>query len=85
MLFIRLIRRLLVVWREAGLYQVSLTRTCRGEDGAATPSDKRLGSRGMGSGFRDLVLAQMASEEPNQQFVKLIFRIALKLVIFALV
>ena len=39
------------------LYQVSLTRTCRGEDGAATPSDKRLGSRGMGSGFRDLVLA----------------------------
>src|SRR4051812_22004935 len=38
-----------------GSYQVSLTRTCRGEDGAATPSDKRLGSRGMGSGFRDLV------------------------------
>ena len=36
-------------------YQVSVTGTCRGEDGAATPSDKRLGSRGMGSGFRDLV------------------------------
>src|SRR6185295_8538327 len=37
-------------------YQVSVTGTCRGEDGAATPSDKRLGSRGTGSGFRDLVL-----------------------------
>ena len=30
--------------RSGRLYQVSLTRTCRGEDGAATPSDKRPGS-----------------------------------------
>ena len=55
------------------LYQVSLTRTCRGEDGAATPSDKRLGSRGMGSGFRDLVLAPDAQgfEGAQQDFSKL--------------
>src|SRR3954466_14533344 len=38
------------------LYQVSLMRTCRDGDDAATPSDRALGSPGMGPGLRDLVL-----------------------------
>jgi len=45
-------------------YQVSLMRTGRDRDCAATSSDRTLGSPGMGSGLRDLVLVFHRDADP---------------------
>ena len=51
---------------KVALYQVSLMRTGRDGNGAASPSDRTLGSPGMGSGLRDLVLVGTQVQETSE-------------------